>query len=297
MSDPAGWHADPAGTTGTYRWWDGEAWTRWLARDPDAPAPAPATPVAEPKAAAPDEMNAEASADPVLPAEPLVRLPAAVAVMVGVLVLAVVAVGAVVAASAQRLHSGPALPPPMRTATQAVSYESTTRAMAVGNLKLTLAGSPYVCDSRPGASMPTFELAVACNAPVHENYDKEDHTWTATLAVGALPTALVTVGDLEATGRKVFASSREQLFSRQTTTVTKLAAQPTDLGPGGKAMVVSGEVHYRVPGVASRYDRLLVVVTAMPDRTHAVVVSSRPDDSGARVQRALQASLDTIVVR
>jgi hypothetical protein len=49
--------------------------------------------------------------------------------------------------------------------------------------------------------------------------------------------------------------------------------------------------------VASRYDRLLVVVVALADGTHAVVASSRPDDSGATVQRTLQASLDSITAR
>ncbi len=298
MSNPeAGWHADPAGTAGTYRWWDGQAWTRWLTHDPAAPAPAEGPPPVEPVAGAAVETGVSATTEPALPAEPLVRLPAAVAIVVGVLVLAVVAVGAVVAASAQRLPSGPAVAPPPRTAGQAVSYEASTRAMAVGDLRLTLPASPYACDSKPGASLPTFELAIACNAPVHESYDKQDHTWTATLAVGSIPTTLVTAGDLEATGRKVFTITRGQLFSRQTTTVTKVAAQPTDLGPGGKAMVVSGEVHYRVPGVPSRYDRLLVVVVALPDGTHGAVASSRPNDSGSRVQKALQASLDTIAVR
>lgn len=303
MSDvEPGWHADPAATAGSYRWWDGRAWTRWLSHDQGAPAPEPAVPGHAPADHAPavadaaDDSPPEPAAAP-LPAEPLVRLPVAVAVVVGVSLVAVVAVGAVVSASAQGVPSGPAAAPPPRSATRAISYDPSTRAASVGRLRLTLAGSPYVCDTSAGAAPPSFETAVVCNAPVHPDYDGRHHDWTATSVVGVVPAALVTAGDLEATGRKVFGSVRGQFFSRETTKVTRLTAQPADLGPGGQAMVVSGEVHYDVPHVASRYDRLLVVVVALADGTHAVVVSSRPDDSGAGVQRTLQASLDSLTTR
>jgi hypothetical protein len=32
----SGWFADPGGKVNTFRWWDGEAWTRWLSADPSA---------------------------------------------------------------------------------------------------------------------------------------------------------------------------------------------------------------------------------------------------------------------
>lgn len=297
MSDPeAGWHADPAGTAATYRWWDGQAWTRWLARDQQAPAPDTTT-AAPAEPALPDEPVAAPASVPEHSAEPPVRLPVAIAVVVGALLVALVAVAGVAAASAERLPSGPALAPPTRSSSGAVGYNRGTRAVAIGQLKVTLAGSPYVCDSSVGSALPTFASGVACSAPVHSNYDAQGHDWTATVVVGAVPTALVDPDDLKATATRAFGSARGQFFSGDATSVTKLTAQPTELGSGTRAMVVSGEVHYRVAHVASRYDRLLVLVVALPDGTHVVVASSRPDDSGATVKQALQASLDTITVK
>jgi hypothetical protein len=297
VSDPeAGWHADPAGTAGTYRWWDGQAWTRWLSHDQGAPAPdAAEAPSAEPAVLA-QPAAAPASA-PEAPAEQPVRLPVAIAVVVAALVVAVVAVGGVVAASAERLPSGPALAPPARSSSGAVGYNRGTRAVAIGQLKVTLPGSPYLCDSSVGSAPPTFASGVACSAAVHENYDTQGNDWAATVVVGVLPPAFVDAADLKATATKAFGSARGQFFSGDKTTVTEATAEPTELGAGTRAMVVSGEVHYRVPHVASRYDRMLVLVVALPDGTHVVVASSRPDDSGAAMKRALQASLDTITVK
>lgn len=306
MSDlQPGWYDDPAGATGTYRWWDGEGWTRWLSRNRGAaapavePAPAAGPAPGEPASVATAEPAVEASgpAGPVLPPDPLVRLPLAVAVVVGVLLIGVVVVGVVVSASAQGLPSGPAVAPPAKSAARAVGYDTATRAASVGKLKVTLAGAPYVCDSSAQSVLPTLETGLTCNAPVHANYDGKRNTWSATTAVGVLPSALVQGDNLEATARTVFTSARDQFFPREKTTVSGLVAQPTDVGPDVQAVVVAGEVHYRVPKVASRYDRLLVVVVALPDGTRAAVISSRPNDSSAAVKTALQASLDSIAVR
>lgn len=39
-----GWYPDPAGKADTFRWWDGDAWTRFLSADPAAPPPTDTSP-------------------------------------------------------------------------------------------------------------------------------------------------------------------------------------------------------------------------------------------------------------
>lgn len=285
---PPGWYADPAGTVAVSRWWDGERWTRWLSTDATAPDP-----------------TKPASADPGPPAEPLpapeesdglVRMPLAVALVVGTLLLAVVAVGAVASATTRGLPSGPAVPPPTRSAGSQVTYNPGSRAASVQDLKVTLPGAPYVCENGPGPALPSFDSVVVCNAPVHENYDG-DADWSATTGVGVLPASLVVRGDAKATGDRAFASLRGQFFRDTTTTVTKRVAQPTDLAPAGRSVVVSGQVNYTVPGVPSRYDRLLLVVVALSDDRYGIVFSSRPDDTSKAVLTALDASLATVTTK
>ena len=294
MSDlQPGWHADPAGAEAVLRWWDGEQWTRWLSSDAAAPDPTRPPPV-EPVE------TASVGTAPAAAEESLVRLPVAVAVVLAAVLVAVVAVGAVASASTRGLPSGPALAPPSPTAplTSAaplLDYDAGSRATTIGKLRVTLPGAPYACPDAAAAARPAFDLVVACNAPVHAYGHGE--MWSATAGAGLLPTSLVVAGDAHATADRAFSTLRREFFRATPTTVTTLRADPTDLAPAGQAVVVSGQVHYRVRGVASRYDRLLVVVVALPDDRYAIVFSSRPNDSARTVLTALDASLATVTTK
>jgi hypothetical protein len=222
-----------------------------------------------------------------------VRLPVAVAVVVAALLAAVVAVGLVGSASASRLASGPAVAPPPPTAAPALQYDPGSRAASVGTLRSTLAGSPYTCAPAPQPVRPSLTSAELCAAPVHQDYDAAGSDWTATTGLGVVEPDLVVDGDIKATGDRVFGSLRRQFFDQQTE-ARRLVAQHTDLAPAGTSIAVSGEVHYTVKGVPSRYDKLLVVVFELEDGRYGAWFSSRPDDASQATLTALDASLATL---
>lgn len=207
------------------------------------------------------------------------RLSVAIALVVGALVAAVVAVGAVASVSADRLPSGPASPLPTPTATApAVRYEAASRSASVAELHLVLPGAPYSCDAAPRPGGPTFTSLVTCSALVHENY-RGSADWTATTGLGVLNDPLVVPGDLKGTAEKVFGSLRTTFFRGTATTVRELSTQPFERAPADRSLVVIGEVRYRVRGVPSRYDRLVVLVVELAGGGYGVWFSSRPDDT------------------
>ena len=305
-----GWYADPGGTA-RVRWWDGEHWTRWLSRDPAAGPPGvaptltpPGTtadpPVPAPAAAAPDNAEPgppEGSIAASPPRDRTVRLPVAVAVVVGVLLVAVVGLGAVTAATAQRLPSGPAMDPPPSAAAVAVQFDAAARTASVAELQVTLAGAPYECGERPEPFEPVFTSFELCSTPVHRNYDGHGGSWTATTGVGLLAEDLVVPGDIQQTGDRVFSAVRTRFFAGEQTTVTDDVSQPTGLTADDRSTSVAGEVRYRIAGVPSRYDRVLVVVVELADGSHAAWISARPEKTPAATLKVLDASIGTLRVR
>ena len=294
MTAQPGWYADPS-RTAPVRWWDGEQWTRWLSRDPAAAPPGVAptlTPVEpeEPLATAPAPARRAA-------AEPTVGLPVAVAVVVGTLLVAVVGLGAVARVSEDRLPSGPALAPPAAAAAAPLTFDPATRAASVGELQVMLPGPPYTCSSRPEPFTPAFASVLLCSTAVHEDIDGRGGDWSATAGAGILATDVVVAGDVQQTADQVFAAVRSRFFAQQQTTVTNLGTQPTGLTAAARSTIVTGEVRYRVPGVPSRYDRVVVVVVALADGRYAAVVSARPEKTPTATLDVLDASLASIRVR
>ncbi len=303
-SQDPGWYGDPSGAAGTYRWWDGAAWTRWLSADADAAPPGEAptlTPGADPDApagAGPAQARTTTVAGPVPHEGPGVRVPLAVAVVLGAVLVAVVAVGAVVSASAERLPSGPAVTPPSPTAARAsLAWQPDDNLATIGELRVVLPAAPYACSPEVTALSPTFTDFVGCSTVVHEDYDDEDGVWSATTGVGLVPDDLVVEDDLKRTADQVFASLRGQFYSGTKTTVRKLVASPTDRAPVGRSILVSGDIGYAIDGLPSRYDRTLVVVVLLADGTHAAWFSSRPDDTPAKAVEVLDASVATLTAQ
>lgn len=309
-AEQPGWYADPSGSRGTFRWWDGRAWTRWLSADAEAAPPSEApeaapVPAAAPAGAAdttvpagpaPAPAPAAATPEPVA-AEPRVGLPLAVAVVTGALLAGVLAVAAVVSASAERLPSGPAVPPPTPSAVvPVVSYDVAARTASVAELRLVLPGAPYTCGTAGQPQQPTFSSVLLCAAPVHENY-RGSADWTATTGIGVVPEALTVPDDPKATADRVFGSLRGQFFAGQRTEVHKLVAERFAAAPEGAGIAVSGEVHYTVAGVPSRYDRVVVLVVELADGGYGVWFSSRPEDTPEATLAVLDTSIGTLTAR
>jgi hypothetical protein len=283
-----GWYADPGADPTAFRWWDGTRWTGWSSRD--AHAAPPLLDVAAPVEVAPAPLQPE-------PAEPGVRLPLAVALVVGALVLATAAVGAVVSASAQRLPSGPALPPPTPSAVRpVVQYDPVSRTASVAALRWVPPVAPYACAADAQPRRPAFDELLLCAAPVHDDYAGADD-WSASTGLGVVGPTLSVPGDPKATADKVFGALRGQFFAGQRTEVRQLVAQRFDGAPDGTATAVSGEVHYEVEGLPSEYDRLVVLVVELADGGYATWFSSRPDDTPASTLTVLDASIATLTAK
>jgi hypothetical protein len=120
---------------------------------------------------------------------------------------------------------------------------------------------------------------------------------TATTGLGVLPASMVVPGNLQRTADRLFGSLRGQFFADQKTQLRKLAAQRFDRAPAGKAVAVSGEVHYAVKGVPSDYDRLVVLVVELADGGYGAWFSSRPDDTPARTLKALDDSIASLTAQ
>jgi Protein of unknown function (DUF2510) len=301
VSDGAGWFGDPSGKIGTFRWWDGRAWTRWLSTDPAAPDPGsvlvaePPTPASLPADDPPPDDTAYAPPDP---ADRVVGLPVAAAVIIGGVLLAIIAVGAIISLTADRPLTGPAVaPPPPTEAPLAVLFDSASRAVSADELRVVLPASPFTCD--PGArDVPDlFTSAISCSAPVHTDYD-DKNDWTANTGVGVLDEQVRSAKDL----REMAARTGSGLLSRNYTvedvTIKKVKNVPfPDVAPDGKARRVTAELHVSYPDLPSKYDRMSVAVFELESGEHVAWWALEPDDSPKAVTEALEASAATLTAR
>lgn len=105
-----------------------------------------------------------------------------------------------------------------------------------------------------------FTSLITCDALVHENDDPKGDDRYAAMGFGVPEPSLVVAGDLTATAEKVLSRLRAGLVTNQTTKVAKLQSQVVDVGGSQPAQSVSGNVTYRLPGLSSTDDRLVVVV-------------------------------------
>lgn len=302
VSDGAGWFADPSGKINTFRWWDGAAWTRWLSADPAAPDPG-AVLVAEPPAPAPLPADSAPSDDttayaPPDPADRVVRLPAAAAVIVGGVLLAIIAVGAIISLTADRPLTGPAVaPPPPTEAPPAVLFDPASRAVTADELKVVLPVSPFTCDPRPRDVPSLFTSALSCSALVHADYD-DKNDWTATTGVGVLDEDVRSAKDLREMAARTGSGLLRRNYTVEDVTIKKVKNAPfPDVAPDGRARRVTAELHVSYPDLPSDYDRMTVAVFELESGEHVAWWALEPDDSPRAVTEALEASAATVTAR
>lgn len=195
VTDRAGWYADPSGRAETYRWWDGNAWTRWLSDDANAPAPD------EPGSSDPaggDVFVLDPDHD-----QPAIRLPLAVGITIGAVILAVILLGVTVSVTEDRLPAGPAIAPPPKQDREVVAlYDGINQSFFAGPVTMKMPGPPYQCDDYPGTLRSGVQNGFRCDFDVHPNY-RENHSWMADTGFGVLPDAMVVPDDLKSTCEKV----------------------------------------------------------------------------------------------
>ena len=301
----SGWFADPGGKVNTFRWWDGVAWTRWLSADPTAPGRGAETRPTEPTPtpAVVDTVSAEgvdlAELPPPDPADRVVRLPIAAAIVVAVVLLTVIAVGAIVSLSADRPLTGPPVDPPRpRQAPSGMAYDSGTRRVSFEEMQFIAPSSPFVCNTEPQKVSGTFTWEFGCTTVVHRNYDKKTGSWVTAVGMGTLGDRLQAGGDLATVASQTFAALLPPNYSSVKATVKKRKIQNlTGIAPNGRAVLLSANVHVSKPGLATKYDRVLVVVVKLQSGQHVVWYAMRANDSPKDVVKALEDSADTVTAR
>lgn len=224
------------------------------------------------------------------PRREAVPVPKAVGVVVAAAVAALAMISLAITLTTDRLPTGPALEPPAPPAS-ALAYSASTRKATVGSVSVTMPNEPYSCPRSPRPVGSLLTDAIVCDASVHQNYRGTDN-WSATAGFG-LPSMGLTRATGADTAQAVFDGIRTSFFVGQKTTVRKRAVDTVALG-GHQVAVVSGEVHYRVPGLPSRYDRVLVIALPLEDGSYAVYFSSRPNDTPKSTLGVLDASIGTI---
>jgi hypothetical protein len=335
VAEAAGWFADPSGKINTFRWWDGQSWTRWLSADAGAPDPGPVPAVGRPATATatadfpppdPSTSSGPMLAEPVEarhppakpsddprptpaedlaafappdPADRVVRLPAAAAVIVGGVLLAIIAVGAIISLTADRPLTGPAVPPPAPTEPPpAVEYDPTARTYVMEELKVVLPTAPFSCDTQPRDVPGVFPSSFGCTAPVHIDYNEEKSDWVAATGMGLVDEELKLDPDLTAIAALTFNAVVVRNYDLDEITIKKRKTERlAEIAPEGKALLVSAEIHYDYRGLASRYDRVVVAVFALESGRHAAWYALRPNDSPKDVTEALGASARTVTAR
>ena len=324
MADGAGWFADPSGKVSTFRWWDGQTWTRWLSADPAAPdpGPVPASPIASsgpmlaeavqasrvavdvPPPGVPtayptpaeEELAAYAPPDP---ADRVVGLPAAAAIIVGGVLLAIIAVGAIISLTAVRPLTGPAVDPPAPTeAPLTVTFDSAARRLSAQELRVTMPDKPFSCDLEPRTQPDVFTSTFACTAWVHFDYNAKHEDWVAVTGLGVLEERLRTGQDLKEIAEATFTALAVQSYDPDSTTIKKQRTERlTGVAPDGKAVLVSAEMHVADTDLPTKYDRVLVAVFELESGQHAAYYAIRPNDSKKNVADALRRSAATVSAR
>jgi hypothetical protein len=302
MTD-SGWFADPGGKVNTFRWWDGTAWTRWLSADPTASGPgvesSPPEPQSTPAVVDPVRAGTLDLADlpPPDPADRVVRLPAAAAIVVAVLLLTVVAVGAIVSLTADRPLTGPPVdPPPPTQAPSTMSYDPGTRKVSFEEMQFIAPSSPFVC-AEPRKESGTFTWEFGCTADVHRNYQK-NASWVTAEGMGSLDDRLQASGDLATIASRTFAALLAPNYSSVKASVKKRKIQRlTGVAPEGRAVLLSANVHFSKPGLATKYDRVVLVVVKLQSGQHMAWYAMRANDSPKDVAKALEDSTKTVTAR
>lgn len=218
-----------------------------------------------------------------------VRRSTAIAIMAAAVVLGVALVGLVVRLGADRLPTGPALPPPSPTPA-GLQFDAETRKASYENVSVTLAGDPYYCADKP-ASMGPFDQAAACSYLVHKDYSGSS-SWSADTGFALVPGALAVAGDPEGSARAVFQQSLSLAYP-ESAKVSELKVGP--LASSSDAAVLSAHVNVSVPKLPTSYDVVVIAVLTAKDDQQVVFYSFKPNDAGDQALHALQESADTLL--
>lgn len=308
----AGWFPDPAGRDDRFRWWDGTAWTRFLAADPALPDPAlpdPALP--DPKLPDPEPETLHTppagAAGPTrrprpMPpgyefGRPVRRGPRSLVVPI-VIAVAVGALAVVIAVQA-RSQSADLLapPPPVSTVAQRVtlSYDETSGVVTMPSLKVTVPQAPFTAERSDFDIFGIFSDSVTADTVV-QHYGKDNkQSWIAVVDTGVVEDKLVGK-DPQTTAENAFDAVVKTAFGPGVKATVKNRHSAALADMPDKVWIVNGDVHYHVKGVRSTYDRVNLMAIDVGSGHYVGWLSDRPNASAPAVKQAIDASIKTMRV-
>ena len=226
--------------------------------------------------------------------ERVVRLPVAVLTILATVVVALLAVGLVVRADADRLPVGPPRDPPTAPPGASSFTVDPDRIARFEEFSLVLAGRPYGCGDLQDAPRG-FDAIEGCSFEVHPNFDASGADWSALTGVLLVGDQLVDP-DLATTTTRVFDTLVDQLYSADDhPSVRKVSEGGVRLTvPADRYRSRLGDVAVKKKGLATPYDRLVVVVVRLESGRHVAFFSDYPHDGGKDGVQALSTSLSSI---
>jgi hypothetical protein len=242
-------------------------------------------------------VSGHAETGPEVGPEPTVRLPVAVLAVLATVVVALLLIAVVVRVDADRLPTGPPRDPPAPPPEASTFTVDADRTARYQEFSVTLAGAPYRC-SDTEAPPAGFTAYVVCAHTVHADYDAAGDDWSAVTGVLLVSDPLVTPGDLTATTRSVFDALVGQLYATDDhPSLSKVSSVDVQVPvPAGRSASRSANVNVRVKGLATTYDRLVVVVVRLESGRHVAFFSDFPHDGSKAGLQAVSTSASTISV-
>ncbi|HEY9293753.1 MAG TPA: hypothetical protein VIP98_20945, partial [Microlunatus sp.] len=102
--------------------------------------------------------------------------------------------------------------------------------------------------------------------------------------------------DLNGTADAIYDKFVKDSFVGEPVQLKKQTKETLTTGLPHPARVINAQAHYHVKGLPSSYDKISVMVVDLGDGSYSAWVSSRPNDSGPKVNNALQDSIKTVQV-
>ncbi len=267
-----GWYPDPGGARGRFRWWDGRHWTRELTDSAQAPAPNRARPVRD--------------------GRPF-STAAAWTVGIALVTVAGVVLGLVVWLDPVQ-SAGPAAaratPRPSVTSVPG-ELDSDTRQATIGTATMALPDEPYRIRTDPMTADGLFDSYFLAGAVVHNDYrDRRD--WSALVGIAHVDSH-ASGADPESTATAVARGIADRFFAGQPTTISGLRVAEHSVD-GCSGVLLTADVGYRIDGLASRSDRLSVMVVRLDDGTQVAAFSSVPTDASADLRGQAGSALESL---
>ena len=232
------------------------------------------------------------------PTAPTVRLPVAVLAILATLVVALLAVALVVRLDATGLPTGPPRDPPAAPPEAVAFSVDPGRTARFQEFSMTLPGAPFACGTAQDPP-PGFTAYVGCSHLVHADYDPEGHDWSAVTGVLLVGDPLLKPGDQTATTTAVFDALVHHFFAAADHySLSHVSTGGVEVPvPTGRASSRLANVDVKRKGLATPYDRLVVVVVQLESGRQVAFFSDFPHDGGQVALQAVTTAVGTISVQ